>query len=98
MLEFRIARCECRTGVLVEAVSAAKGRARSSPEPRLAPDAEPALERPILLAILTRCPNEEVADEGEGDGEDDHSDYLSGEVHRKRWCCRFTVARLTLYS
>ena len=36
---------------------------RLTPEPRLSPDPEAALERPILLAILTRCPNEEVEDD-----------------------------------
>jgi len=34
-----------------------------TPEPRLPPNPEAALERPILLAILARCPNEEVEDD-----------------------------------
>jgi hypothetical protein len=55
---------------------------RLAPEPRLPPDSEAALERQIFLAILPRRPNEEVADDGKREDEDDHSDYLEGELHR----------------
>ena len=55
---------------------------RLTPEPRLPSDPEAALESPILLAILARCPNEEVADDSKRDDKDDHSDYLDGEFHR----------------
>jgi hypothetical protein len=54
-----------------------------TPQPRLSPYPEAALESPILLAILTRCPNEEVADDSKRDDKDDHSDYLDGELHRE---------------
>jgi hypothetical protein len=39
------------------------------------------LERPILLAILTSCPNEEVEDDCERDEKDHQNEYFSGELH-----------------
>jgi hypothetical protein len=47
---------------------------RLTPQPRLPPDPKPALERPILLAILSRRPNEKVADDSKWADKDDHSD------------------------
>jgi hypothetical protein len=55
---------------------------RLTPQPRLPPDPEAALKRPILLAVLTRCPNEEVADYSKRADKDDHGDYLEGDLHR----------------
>ena len=54
---------------------------RLAPKPRHPPDPEAALERPILLAILTRCPNEEVEDDCERDEKNHQNEYLSGELH-----------------
>jgi hypothetical protein len=61
------------------------GRSWLAPEPRPATDTEPRLQRPVLLTILHRCPDEQAADKngGQNDNEQNKNDR-GGGVHARK--------------
>jgi len=58
-----------------------------APEARSATDAEPCLQRQVFFPVLPRCPDEEDADESDGEGGEQDEDDLSGDLH-----CAHSVA------
>ena len=54
---------------------------RLATEPRLATDAEPRLQRPVLLPVLERRPYEQATDENGGQDDEEGEDDLSAGVH-----------------
>ena len=61
------------------------GRSRLAPEPSPAADAEPRLQRLVLLPILQRCPDEQAADKNGGqNGNEQNKNDRGRGVHASK--------------
>src|SRR6266508_5237511 len=69
----------------VAATAAHRNRFRLAPEPRPATDTEPLLQRPVLLPILQRCPDEQATDKNGGrNGNEQNKNDRGRGVHASK--------------